>query len=376
MAEKITGRQAVSLLFLFELGSSILTGSSDDVGQDSWAAILIGMALTVPLVLLFARMGALAPGRDFFDMSELAFGKVGGGIVALAFSLYSLHLGAMVVRNFTEYVSVLSLSETPQMVVAACMGLLAWFAVRRGIAVPARNASFIAPLAGAVVVLLLVLTTSYMDFDNLRPALVSDPKLLLQKGFSSFVFPFAESVLFLSVFCYIEKEQAPLKKYYFMGTLLPGLLLMAIVVDNIAVLGVQITQDMYFPAYETVSIVQLGNFLSRIEVLVSGNFMIFGLVKFTVCVYVAARGFMHLPGKKNWKLVTALTAAGGTAASGLLYRNTMEMFSFLYVYDQYAPYFEVALPLAVYLTLRCRGVGAKKQELPADSAPETPEQAL
>lgn len=353
MNDRITGRQAICMLLLFELGSSLVTGSSEKLGPDSWVAVLIGLAMAMPVVLLYGKLGERYPGMDFFEMSEAAFGTVGGGIVTLLFSLYSLHLSALVIKNFTEYIQVLSLPQTPQPVIAVCAGLLGWLAVQRGIEVAARNASFITPLATGVIAMLLLLTSGFMDFGNLKPAFVSSPETLLRSGFSTFVFPFAESVLFLSVFCNVA-DSVPLKKLYLRGVLLSGGILCALVIGNIAVLGVPITQSMYFPSYETVSVVFLGDFLSRIEVLVSGNFLIFGLVKFMICIYVACRGFMRLPGKKNWKILTACASATAVTVSQLLYKNTMQMFAFLKIYDSYAPFFEVVLPLAVFIKLSLR----------------------
>lgn len=364
MNGKITARQGICTLYLYVLGSSLVTGGSEQAGQDSWIAVGIGLVFTIPLVLLFAKLGEAEPGMDLFDMCEAAFGKIGGNIATLLFSVYSLHLGALVIRDFTEYVQVLSLPETPQPVVAVCIGFLGWYSIRKGIAVTARNAAFIAPLGTIVIFLLLGLTAGFMDLGNLKPFWGHDTKTLLESGFSSFVFPFAESVLFLSVFCDVEKT-VPRKKLYLWGILLPGAILIALVAGNTAVLGVSIVQAMYFPSYETVSVVHLGEFLSRFEVLVSGNFMIFGLVKFMVCAYVASRGFAHLTGWQNWLLLTAITSAVAVILSQLLYENTMEMVKFLDVYYVYAPFFEVAIPLAVLVTLSIKKALSRRRQCPA-----------
>lgn len=364
MNGKITGRQAACTLFLFQLGSSLVTGGSEKAGQDSWIAVIIGLVFSIPLVLLFAKLSEAEPGMDLFDMCEAAFGKIGGNIATLLFSVYSLHLGALVIKNFTEYVQVLSLPETPQPVVATCIGFLGWFGIRKGSAVAARNAAFIAPLGTFVIFILLGLTAGFMDFGNLKPIFAHDAKTLLQSGFSSFVFPFAESVLFLSVFCDVDKNVSH-KKLYLWGIVPSGAILTALVIGNTAVLGVSIAQSMYFPSYETVSVVHLGKFLSRFEVLVSGNFMIFGLVKFMVCIYVACRGFAHLTGWQNWLLLTGVASAVAVTTSQLLYQNTMQMFTFLNIYYRYAPFFEVALPLSIFLTLAVKKAFSRRRQCAA-----------
>lgn len=347
MPDKITPRQAVCMLILFELGSSLVTGGSMKAEQDSWITALLGLGMAVPLLFLYARLHTLCPDGDLFDMACAAFGKAAGRAVTLAFSVYAFFLGALVIRNFTEYIQVLSLPETPQPVCAVCIGALAFFAVRSGIETPARSAEFITPVACAVVGVLLALAAKDMDPSNLQPVLDHSPRLLLSDGFASLTFPFAESVLFLSVFCAVKEPTSSCRTCYLWGVLLAGAVLTVLIAANIAVLGAPIARALYFPSYETVGIVDVGNFLSRIEVLVSGNFIIFGLMKVTVCLYVGCRGLARVFGRRRYRLCTALAAAGMIVFSQLVYTSTMQMFAFLDVYKRYAPVPEIALPLAL-----------------------------
>ena len=41
--EKITGKQASSIMMLFLLGSSLVTGASLNTEQDSWLALLVAL---------------------------------------------------------------------------------------------------------------------------------------------------------------------------------------------------------------------------------------------------------------------------------------------------------------------------------------------
>ena len=351
MHDNITSRQAVCMLVLFELGSSLVTGGSMKAGQDSWITALIGLAMSIPLLFLFARLQTLCPAGDLYDMACRAFGKGVGSVLTLAFSLYAFHLGSLVIRNFTEYIQVLSLPETPQPVCAVCIGALALFAAYGGAETPARSAEFITPIACAVVGILLALTAKNMDISNLQPVMVHSPSLLLNDGFASLTFPFGESVLFLSVFAAVREPTASFQKSYLWGVLFAGAVLTLLIVCNIAVLGAPITRTLYFPSYETVGIVDVGNFLSRIEVLVSGNFIIFGLTKVTVCLYVGCRGMARVFGAEKYRAFAAAAIVGMIVASQFIYQSTMQMFAFLDVYKRYAPAFEIGIPLALLIGL-------------------------
>lgn len=366
MRDKITPRQAACMLLLFELGSSLVTGGSMKAEQDSWFTALIGLAMSVPLLLLYARLHALCPDGDLYDMACQALGKPVGSAVTLAFSLYAFHLGGLVIRNFTEYIQVLSLPETPQPVCAVCIAALAYLSIRSGLEVPARSAEFVTPIACAIVGILLALTANKMDFSNLRPVLGHDPRLLLSDGYASLTFPFGESVLFLSVFCAVKEPSSSYRKCYLWGVLLAGAILTVLIAGNIAVLGVPIARALFFPSYETVGMVDVGNFISRIEVLVSGNFVIFGLMKVTVCLYVGCRGVSRVLGGKGFQAAAAIAAAGMVVFSQMVYSSTMQMFTFLDLYKRYAPAFEIALPLVLLLGLRRRQSAPGAAQQPAN----------
>lgn len=361
------------MLILYELGSSLVTGGSMRTEQDSWIAALIGLGMTVPLLLLYAKLQALCPNGDIYDMSCTAFGKAAGSGVTLLFSLYAFHLSAMVIRNFTEYIQVLSLPETPQPVCAVCIGALAFFAVQKGLEVSARSAEFVMPIGYAVIGILVALVAKDMDFSNLEPVLNHSAWTLLSDGFASFTFPFAESVIFLSVFCAVEKSPVSFRKIYLTGVLVAGSVLTLLLIGDIAVLGVPIAKVLFFPSYETVGVVDIGNFISRIEVLVSGNFIVFGLVKISTCLYAGCRGIMRMTNWKNVKVIAGIAITAIIAASQLLYKSTMEMFAFLDVYKHYAPFFEIALPLALLAGLslhRKKKSGGVPAEAPSTQTAE------
>ena len=105
--------------------------------------------------------------------------------------------------------------------------------------------------------------------------------------------------------------------------------------------------------------VDVGSFISRIEVLVSGNFIIFGLMKVTVCLYVGSRGLARVLGGKSYRPAAALATAGMIVFSQRVFTSTMQMFAFLQIYKRYAPVFEIVLPLAVFIGLACRPAAAQ-----------------
>ena len=350
LKEKITVKQAISMMILFQLGSSLVTGASMLVDQDSWISVAIAIVAAMPVFLMYAKINKLALNKDLFELSYYTFGNIFGAVITLIFSLYSFHLGSLVIKNFTEYIQVMSLPETPQMVSAIFIGMLAFFAIRNGIEVFARFAAFMMPIAMLVVIILLSLSAKYMNVSNLKPFFSHDMKSVLSEAFSALAFPFAETVLFISVFSAVEDKKG-LSSKYMTALLIGGSALMILIMSNIMVLGFPLVKALYFPSYETAGIIDIGNFISRIEVLVSGNFIVFGLTKVSICLYVACKGIVRLFRFKNFKITAGAVSFLMVAVSQVLYENTMQMFKLISVYKYYAPFFEILIPLAIMIIL-------------------------
>ena len=348
--EKITGKQASSIMMLFLLGSSLVTGASLNTEQDSWLALLVALLLSVPVLLLFAKLNGLMPGKSIYDMAYLNFGGFGGGVVTVLISLYAFHLGLLVIKNFTEYVQILSLPNTPQPVNAVCMGLIAFFSVRKGFGTLARAVEFVMPLAMLAVAILLVFAAKYTHLQNLQPLLAHSPATILKDAVNGLAFPFAETVLFISVFSSVGGR----KKFgglYLTAMSVAGGVLMLLLLECIMIMGFPFAKTLYFPSYEGVGAIDIGHFLSRIEVLVSGNFIVFCCAKVSVCLYTACLGFKKLFRKFNFQIICAVTTILMAIGSQIIYENTAQMFALLPYYTIYAPFFEILIPLVLMISI-------------------------
>ena len=106
--------QAVSLMLLFEFGSSVILGVNTQTGQDSWITLIVGALIACPFMLIYARILKLYPGKSVFEIMDLVLGKVAGKILCALMTWYAIHLCALVIRNFSEFTEISTLQETPQ----------------------------------------------------------------------------------------------------------------------------------------------------------------------------------------------------------------------------------------------------------------------
>lgn len=346
--EKLSLNQAVFSIVLFNFGSSVVMGISTSVKQDTLLSILLATLVAVPLFLMYARILKLFPQKGLFEISETLFGKAGGILVTLLFVWYSIHLAALVLRNFSEFTQSSSMLETPQLPIMILMLLTTIYLARSNI--HAIGKWSVVAFFLVLIVVLATFTTSLrqINIDDILPILEHPPALIAQTGFQIFSFPYAESVIFLCLGSSFSKQKP--KKIFLRSLVLIFIIFLLVFTRNLVLLGQKMMEISFFPSYVTARIIEIGDFLARIEGLISSNFLLAGIVKISVCLLVAAKGLTHLFHLNHHRSMVAPVGMLVLALCTILYKNTMDMFNFLNYYAYYAFPFQVILPLVILIT--------------------------
>lgn len=152
----VSGKQGISLIILFIIGTSSIETSGLSAGKDFWLSIIISIFMALPILIIYTRLHYLFPGKD-----------------------------------------------------------------------------------------------------------------LLKGAYETFIFPFTQTVVFMMVFAKFDKKNSPVG-IYIKGLLIGAMLVFIISITNILALGVNAISTFYFPIYATLSKVDIGNILQRVEI-VSGT---------------------------------------------------------------------------------------------------------
>jgi spore germination protein KB len=347
--EHITQKQAIVVMIIFTLGSTLVLGAGGAAKNDIWLAILIAMLMAVPMLLIYSRILTIYPDKSLFEVMELVFGKVFGKILTLPFIWFALHLGCLVIRNFTEFIVIVSLPSTPQNIIAIFMTVLCIWAVRAGIEVIGRWTAIMLPILIAVILAVTFLFAPILDFGNLKPVLYEGIKPVLDSAFSVFAFPFTETVLFLTLLNKLRPKSNPYK-VYFWNLLIGGSIILMVSVRTLLSLGVANISILYFPSYASVRLINIGDFLERIEVSVAMIFLFAGFIKISVCLYAASTGLASFLNYENYRRIVAPVGLLMMILSIIIYSNTSEMFEWANnIYKYYALPFEVFLPIIILI---------------------------
>lgn len=359
---RISGRQFIYMIILFLLGSNLVMGILSDAKQDSWLANLTGILLAVPMAFAYARIQQLHPGKNLFDIVIDLFGRALGKIIILLYALYAIHLGSGVLRTISEFIQISNMPETPQIMTLSVFTLLCIWLVKSGIETMGRisKAAFFIILISVSIT--LILSAKDMDFNSIRPIFATDFSVFVDSSTTAFALPFAEIVLFTVLYSAVDRKENPYKLYV-SGLCAAGLMLVVISLRNLFVLGVPAALTYTFPSYQAVSMITIGDFFTRIEVLIGLNLVLSGLLKVCVCLFSASSGLAKLLNLDDHRSTAAPVGAIMAMLAVIMFSNSIEITDWLKVYKYFALPFQVILPLVILVTaeikMRIRNLGSK-----------------
>ncbi|MGI6434705.1 MAG: GerAB/ArcD/ProY family transporter [Syntrophomonadaceae bacterium] len=355
--EVISNRQGISILVIFMVGSTIILNPGKEAGVDSWIAILLAVLVALPMLLIHTRLMRIFPGKDLFDLQQKAFGKIAGKITSFFFVWFTFHLGTLVLRNFSEFIQLVSLQETPQFPILISMGFLCIWAAKSGIEALGRFAICIIPLVVCAIIVVFLLSIPQMDLKNIRPVLYNGIGPVLNSTASLFAFPFGELALFTMVFDSL-KSKDKIFQAYIIGTIMTASILILSYVRNILVIGGESYSSHFFPSYFSISVISIGDFLQRIEAVVGVIFLFGGFIKASVCLYIASKGCAKIFNLGNYSDIAAPIGLLMVCMAGFIYTNTMEMFEWAAeIYKYYVIPFYVILPLITLIVIEIKTRG-------------------
>lgn len=355
MEEKpITYKQGVSLIILFISGSSVIFTPGIVAKQDVWLATILAMLFVLPILLIYERLLYLFPDKDLFDILEVTFGKGMGKIISIVYIWFSFYLGSLVLRNFSDFISIIGLTDTPEAVPLLCIIVLCIGAVKYGIEVIGRWGEIAVIFLVISVLIVIVLVINKMDINNLKPTLYNGIKPVLKGTFSMFSFPFSELVIFTMVFTAFKEKDTP--KAYIKGLLLGGILIIITSLSDILVLGVDIAEIYYFSSHAVVRRINIFGFIQRIEILTSLIFLIGGIAKISMCLLATSKGVAKLFNLKDYRFIVTPIGIMMVNLSILSYESVMEMSKWaVEVWPYYAFPFEVILPIIIFVGVEVKG---------------------
>ncbi|RBW70032.1 GerAB/ArcD/ProY family transporter [Bacillus taeanensis] len=298
---KISVIQLFAMMFLFELGTMLVVSYGIGAKKDAWLAILLGMCGGIILFFIYYALFRQYPNLPLTGYVRKIFGKYIGWIIGLLYVIFFLYDAARGLRDFGDLLLASTMPKTPLLAINALMVLAICYVVYLGIEVLARTAEVF------IVILiflgfsgnLLVYLSGNINLHNLQPLLEDGWKPVLTTVFPLTTFnPFGEAIVFTMLFPYLNRSKL-VKKVGLSAILSSGLILSYTASLNITVLGLDRVERSTFPLLATVGMVNIAEFLQRLDAIVVLTFLITMFFKITIWFYGAVIGIADLFKLKN-----------------------------------------------------------------------------
>ena len=298
---KVNGFQLFAMMFMFNLGTSVVVNYGVGAKKDAWLAIIIGMSAGFVLFFIYYRLFCLYPKLPITGYAREILGKYVGWIIGLFYVLYFIHITTRQVRDFSELLVASTMTKTPLLAIQISFVLVICYVLYQGVEVLGRTAEVF------IVILILlglagnffVLVSGNFELHNLRPFLENGWKPILSTAFQEVThWPFGEMVVFSMLLPYLNKS-GTVKKVWMFALLFSGLALSWTASLNIAVLGVDVMERTTFPTLTTIGKVNLLEFIQRLDVIVVFTMLITVFFKSSIFLYGAVIGIVDLFKLKN-----------------------------------------------------------------------------
>lgn len=346
--EVISNKQGIFIISLFIMGSSMILTTAGEAKKDIWVALIISILSALPIVLIHARLQALFPKKDLYDILEFILGKFIGKGICILFTWFSFFLSGLVLRVFGDFIYIVALPETPEIIPMILTGILSIWIVREGIEVIGKWSELFFVIIIILLIVVFFLLIEKIDINNLHPLFNEDLNLVIEASFHSFIFPFTQTIIFTTVFSTFEKKDY--YKVYTLGLLIGWIILFIFSVNDILVLGVDVSENMYFPSYASVRLLEIGSISAGFEIIIAVTFLIAGFIKVSICLLSTCNGTAKIFGFNNYRFLVTPIGLLIISLSYFIHDNIMEKSKFaLDIYPFYALPFQVILPIIILI---------------------------
>lgn len=293
---KLSARQLMILVLIVTIGDSILilpSLTTAEAKQDAWIASIFSLLVGLLVVGLLHAASRLYPNLTFVEYSEKILGKWLGIVVSLLFVSYPFFSATAHLRELGDFMTTQIMPETPIESIHIVFLFVVLMAVRLGLESIARTAEVFFPWLMLLFLFLVLFVVPQVKLENLQPFFGEGIKAMLRGSLTFIAFPFTELVVFLMLIPFVNEQNKVLHSLLW-GSVIGGLVLILVTTLSILVLGSELTSRTFYPSYELAKKIHVGDFLERIESLLTGIWLITIFFKITVYFFSTVLGLAQI----------------------------------------------------------------------------------
>lgn len=300
--EVISPYQMLVLSLFFCIGTSLLVtpaNITEKAGQDAWAGALFGSAAGFFILLFHLFLASRFPGLTFVQLSERILGKWLGKTVSLFFIAVSLIYTGTLLYYSGLFLKLHMMPQTPMAVLNALLAGVVVMGVMLGMETIARSAEVFLLAFGGLFILLIVTVAPQAKLDRLQPFFEHGPADIISSSIPLIEVSALNAIVLLMIFPALVDSVKKSGRALMGGYLIGSGIMILLTALCVAVLGASYTSALEFPGYELAKRIDIGNFIQRIEGIMSVMWILSLFVKAAIYFYAAVMGTVQLFGRDD-----------------------------------------------------------------------------
>lgn len=288
MTQVLSTWQTFCLMFLFQLGTTIVFGFAGGAKQDAWLAALISASIGICIVWMFTHLYEQHPGDNLVSLLQLTFGRYIGHFLTVLYTFAFTYEAGRILRDLGELMGTFLLPSTPSPFLMFLLVLLVAYACFAGIERVARLAelSIIIVFLFTCIQLVLLIFSDVIDLAWLLPV-ASD-----WKSIGVTVFPlgltttFGEIVVF-TMFWKLTVTPRKFRKAALYSSMLVGAVFVVLDLIAVSTLGPDLFYRSFYPLLTSFQLIRIADFIDNFDPFVVTTFITGGLFKIILYAYAA-----------------------------------------------------------------------------------------
>lgn len=222
----------------------ILSDVYKDAKQDMWVSLLLISLYCMIFSVVITTLAKMFKRKNLVEICEAVIGKIPGKIIGFIFVGYYIHLTAVLVREFSDFLNGSLYYETPNWFFSICILIPCVFMLYKGIETTARVGQFIIMIFSISIFFILSLSFYDANISNLTPILSNSPESIFN-GSIRLIIWVGEFLILLYFMPYIEKTEK-LTSSVLIAILIMAILIIPISISLVAIFG-PLTEYLSYP---------------------------------------------------------------------------------------------------------------------------------
>jgi spore germination protein (amino acid permease) len=365
MKREISTLQTVAIVINAITPTAVLSVPGVAIGfasNDGWIAVLIAAAAGVIIAIAMAAICRRNPGLLFLEWIESRLGTATGIFIGVLLGVYYFNAFCMIVREFANFIEDMVLDETPIVMLIVVMVAVSAFSIAHGIEAMARSAALVLYLIMIIVPISVGLNFDDINFKELLPFFDAGATRIGLATIAPLLWLSEVSIL-LIVQPYMKYPKSVMRASV-IGSIGSSLQLLLVTVISTSIFGADVVRMMSYPLFNMVGIVEVGEFVERIEIFTISVWGMTMYVKMAVFLFGAVHCFTHaLRLKSSMHVLFSISLLAVATIIVTWPRNTEHG---QYVMIESVPFFtlfNLIIPACIAIgLLATRGRGAAKGE--------------